>query len=142
VPPAHDSSQSTIVVCEDDEGLRLVVKTILSAHGYRVLPAAGAEQALELAAAHPGAIDVLVTDFQLPQMTGGKLIRELKDRLPRLEVLVLTGHPVDSLPGPPLPAGCAFLQKPVSDTALLETVEHLLERTEAADAPRRNPPAA
>ena len=122
MPSAHDSSGSTIVVCEDDEGLRLVVKTILSAHGYRVLPAAGAEQALEIAGAHASAIDVLVTDFQLPQMTGCELIRALKVRLPRLEVLVLSGHPVDGLPGPPLPADSAFLRKPFSDTALREAL--------------------
>jgi two-component system, cell cycle sensor histidine kinase and response regulator CckA len=109
----------------------MVVEIILSAHGYRVLPAARGEQALEIADAHADAIDVLVTDFQLPQMTGRDLIRVLKEKVPRLQVLVLSGHPADGLPGPPLPDDCAFLRKPFSDIDLVETIEHLLERPPA-----------
>lgn len=135
MPSAHESPEGRrIVVCEDDAGLRMVIETILSLHGYRVFAAARPAEALEIADAQAGAIDVLVTDFQLPQMNGHDLIRALKGRVPRLEALVLSGHPVDGLPGPPLPNDCAFLRKPFSDTALLETIARLLERAKPTDA--------
>ena len=114
---------ATILVCEDDDQLRTVVELMLDGQGYRVLLAARPEQALELAAEHPHAIDVLVTDLSLPQMSGTELAARLKKSVPELEVLVLSGHPPDVLRGP-----ChAYLQKPFSDTSLLQTIRLLLE---------------
>jgi CheY-like chemotaxis protein len=126
--PVPGKTAATILVCEDNDQLLRLVGIMLSVHGYRVLLAASAEQALELAAEHPDAIDVLVTDVDLPQMSGPELAVRLKANLPALEVLVLSGYPAYAIPGPPLPEGHAFLQKPFSDTSLLQTI-HLLETT-------------
>lgn len=117
------TSTATILVCEDDDQLRTVVEFMLDGQGYEVLLAARPEQALELAAEHEDAIDVLVTDLSLPQMSGTELAARLKDSVPGLGVLVLTGHPRDAIPGP-----ChAYLQKPFTDTSLLRTIRLLLE---------------
>jgi CheY-like chemotaxis protein len=114
---------ATILVCEDDDQLRTVVELMLDGQGYRVLLAARPEQALELAAEHSDAIDVLVTDLSLPQMSGTELAARLKTSVPELEVLVLSGHPPDAMRGP----RHAYLQKPFSDLALLQTIRLLLE---------------
>jgi CheY-like chemotaxis protein len=104
---------------------------MLSEHGYHVL-AARAEQALELAAEHTGEIDVLVTDVELSQMSGPELVGQLQTKLPALQVLFLSGYPADAMPGPPLPDGYAFLQKPFSETSLLQKIQALVESPRAA----------
>jgi two-component system cell cycle sensor histidine kinase/response regulator CckA len=124
---AHGPPSTTILVCEDDEQLRILVEVMLTEHGYRVLLAARAEQALELAAAHPDAVDVLVTDVELPQMSGPELVGRLQAKLPALEVLMLSGYPSDAIPGLRLPDGSAFLQKPFTETSLLEKIHRLLD---------------
>ena len=101
---------------------------MLSEHGYHVLLAARAEQALELAAEHADEIGVVVTDVELPLMSGPELVGQLQSKLPALEVLFLSGYPAEAIPGPPLPDGdYAFLQKPFSEASLLQKVEALLE---------------
>jgi DNA-binding NtrC family response regulator len=114
---------ATILVCEDDDQLRTVVELMLDGEGYRVLLAARPEQALELAAENDDSIDVLVTDLSLPQMSGTELADRLKDSVPEMEVLVLSGHPPDAVNNP----RHAYLQKPFSDTSLLQTIRLLLE---------------
>lgn len=118
---------TTVLVCEDDEQLGMLVEIILSEHGYNVLLAARAEQALELAAEHAGAIDVLVTDVELPRMSGPELVGRLQSEFPALEVLLLSGYPADSIPGRPMPDDFAFLQKPFTETSLLQKIESLVE---------------
>jgi CheY-like chemotaxis protein len=110
---------------------------MLSEHGYHVLLAARAEQALELAAEHTGDIDVLVTDVELPQMSGPELVSQLQTKLPALQVLFLSGYPADAMPGPPLPDGYAFLQKPFSETSLLQKIQGPVE---SSQAPQVNDP--
>jgi len=114
---------ATILVCEDDDQLRTVVEIMLDGQGYRVLLAARPLQALELAAEHADAIDVLVTDLTLPQMSGTELADRLKTSVPELEVLVMSGHPPDALRCP----HHAYLQKPFTDISLLQTIRLLLE---------------
>jgi len=125
MPAVESTSRKTILVCEDDEQLRMLVQLMLSDNGYSVLPAARGEQAVELAAEHTR-IDVLVTDVELPQMSGPELVERLQSTLPDLGVLFLSGYPADALPGPPLPDEHAFLQKPFSETSLLEKVAQLV----------------
>jgi CheY-like chemotaxis protein len=107
--------------------LGILVEMMLSEHGYNVLLADRGEQAIELAAEH-APIDVLVTDVDLPQMSGPELVGKLQTKLPALEVIFLSGYPAEAIPRPPLPAGhYAFLQKPFSEDSLLQKVQALLE---------------
>ena len=75
-------SQGTVLMVEDEETLRTVVDRILTDEGYRVLTAASGEEALELAEAEPGPIDLLVSDVVLGGMTGPELAAKLKARRP------------------------------------------------------------
>jgi DNA-binding NtrC family response regulator len=135
---ARSPLDTTILVCEDDEQLGILVEMMLSDHGYHVLLAARAEQALEVAAEHANAIDVLVTDVELPQMSGPELVGHLQAKLPALPVLLLSGYPAEAIAGPPLSDGdYAFLQKPFSETSLLQKIQGLVE---SSQAPRGNDP--
>jgi two-component system cell cycle sensor histidine kinase/response regulator CckA len=123
--PAHGSRSSTILVCEDDEQLRALVEMMLREHGYRVLLAAHAEQALEIATDNAGAIDILVTDVHLPHMTGPELVERLHTIQPAFEVLFLSGYPAEMISGDGLPGGSEFLQKPFDEISLLKTIRSL-----------------
>jgi CheY-like chemotaxis protein len=124
---AHGQSNATVLVCEDDDQLRTLVDVMLSGHGYRVLLSARAEEALELAAAHAGAIDVLVTDVHLPQMSGPELVERLRTTQPSFDVLFLSGYPADMIPRRAVPGGSEFLRKPFDEHALVQSIDSLLD---------------
>lgn len=112
----------TLLLCEDEEGVRKLVELVLSGAGYTVLSAAGADEALALAAEHRGAIAALVTDIVMPGMSG----LDLADRLAPLRALFISGYSPEATGG--LPNGSAFLAKPFDHGALLAEVRALLDQ--------------
>ena len=127
----------TVLVCDDDDGVRKLVSDLLVFRGYRVLEASNGRQALELAARHGEAIDLLVTDVVMPEMGGNELARKLKERHPRLRVLYISGYSDDaSLLSAPLEPGTFFLPKPFLPADLTRAVCSILEapnRAQLAD---------
>src|SRR5262249_43353316 len=106
-----DAAGETILVVEDDAGLRALAKTLLEDAG-RAGPAAGCgDGGPGVAARHEGSIDLLLTDGVMPVMSG----RELADRLlalhPEAAVVYMSGYQRESFPGGPPPEQ-AFLAKP------------------------------
>jgi PAS domain S-box-containing protein len=126
----------TVLLCEDDEPLRQLTERILTTGGYTVLPAARPAEALALAAAHPGTVDILISDMIMPEMPGPELAERLWVLHPTLSVVFMSGYTADSVGAQaPLPEGSAFLQKPFTAKALCAAVRDLLDR------PTRNTPA-
>lgn len=131
-PPAPDldpeTSLETILVVEDEAGIRALVRKILRRQGYVVLEASNGDDALKICAGHKGKIDLLVTDVMMPRMSG----RELADRLtalrPDLRVLYVSGYTDDAmLSSGSFPSGTAFLQKPFTLGSLLGKVREVLD---------------
>ena len=118
----------TVLVCEDDELVRILLQTILTENGYRVLSASKPDEALSLAAAHGADIDVLVTDVIMPQLSGPELVERLEETRPGLPVLLLSGYPAETIRNRPLPAGSLFLQKPFDELSLLGRIRTLLDQ--------------
>ena len=118
-PPAIGGHE-TLLLCEDEDGVRKLLELVLTGAGYTVLSAAGPEQALALAASHE--LDALVTDIVMPGMSG----LQLADRLAPLRVLFISGYSSEAAGG--LPAGSAFLEKPFDHGALLAEVRALLDQ--------------
>jgi two-component system cell cycle sensor histidine kinase/response regulator CckA len=116
----------TILVCEDDKHLGFVIEIMLGEHGYRVLVAARPDEALEFAAVHDDAIDLLITDVDLGDMSGPELAQHLRSMRPEVEVLFVSGYSVDEVEHLRLPDGAAFLQKPFRPETLLEKARELL----------------
>jgi CheY-like chemotaxis protein len=84
--------RKTILCVEDNEQLLSVRKFLLETRGYRVLGMTTAAEALEhLRSAMPGSVDLLLTDFMLPQMDGNELIRRAKELHPCLPTLLVSG---------------------------------------------------
>ena len=129
--PAHTQNVSTrrwtTMVVEDDPTLRNLVRRILTKLDFDVVVAGDANEALELARTKREGIDVVVTDVVMPGMDGFELASRLTAIHPTARVLFLTGYAEESpsVRGK-LGLGCAFLEKPFSQVALVDQIFGLL----------------
>jgi PAS domain S-box-containing protein len=126
--PRQTTGTETILVVEDDEGVRAFVKTVLEARGYRVIPAANADDAVERAARHDGRIGLLLTDIVMPGMSGVDLAARIRAMAPGLKVLFVSGYTENTIVHHGvLDPGVSFLAKPFSPDALAERVRAELD---------------
>jgi two-component system cell cycle sensor histidine kinase/response regulator CckA len=117
----------TILLVEDSETVRSLVKRYLEKHGYTVIEAPSGIDALRSARNHDGPIALLVTDVVLPKMDGHALARRLAQTRPETRVLYMSGFSDDALSRHGVQAGdIALLQKPFSPAALLREVRRIL----------------
>jgi PAS domain S-box-containing protein len=118
----------TILLVEDAQRVRAVVREILEMSGYVVLEARHGAEALELSNQHPGVIHLLVTDVVMPQMSGRELAQRLATLRPELKVLYMSGYTDDAIVRHGvLAAGIAFLAKPFTPDALALKVREVLD---------------
>lgn len=82
----------TILLAEDEDGVRRLVRRILESNGYRVLEASDGEEALQISERCQGAIHLLVTDLVMPRMGGIELFQNLAQARPRMKVLYMSGY--------------------------------------------------
>jgi two-component system, cell cycle sensor histidine kinase and response regulator CckA len=124
--PAGDA---TILLAEDEEAVRRLIKRLLVADGYRVLEAANGEHALEVAGAWEGPIDLLLTDLIMPRMNGRDLAVALRERRPGVRLAFMSGYTADAYgrDTSPLP-GAPFLQKPFDGLGLRRLVRTALDQ--------------
>ena len=117
----------TILVVEDEDGVRDMVAEILRLAGYNVLEARNGAEALEVVGGFPGPIHVLVTDVIMPVMNGRELAKRLVVLRPGLKVLYVSGYVADVLAREAIDeAEAAFLAKPFTPAALAARVKELL----------------
>ena len=128
-PIPRGEPHETILLVEDNEGVRDYAKTVLTELGYRVLDAADAAQALRLTAKKP-AIDLLFTDVVLPgPLTGRDLATRLHQRYPDLPVLYTTGYTRNAIVHQGrLDPDVHLLNKPYTQQDLAHKVRELLDR--------------
>jgi len=117
--------KETILLVEDEDGVRRVLETMLKRRGYKVLSVASPLEALALADEHTGAIDLLITDMVMPEMNGRKRAERLTATRPHMRVLYVSGYGGQNVSQP---AG-AFLQKPFSTEELASKVREVLRET-------------
>jgi len=117
----------TLLVVEDDESVCEFVSFVLRAAGYGVLTAQDGDDAVRVAAAHPGTIELLLTDIVMPHRNGRSLANELREKNPRLRVMYMSGYPGDTLQRyEGIPPGDGFLQKPFTREVLYDKVAQAL----------------
>lgn len=118
----------TVLVVEDEGGIRALVRKILRRQGYHVLEAGTPDEAIATARAFGKQVDLLVTDMTLPQRNGRALAEDLKAIFPDLKVLYVSGYTDDAtVYAGDLPPGAAFLQKPFTLGSLLKKVRDVLD---------------
>ena len=120
----------TILLVEDEDSVRQLVRETLEARGYHVLEAANANAALTLAASHVDPIHLVITDVVMPGLSGHEFIERLLPTRPDAKVLYLSGYAQDAF-AIPLPADAqkAFLQKPFTLQSLARKVREVLKTT-------------
>ena len=119
----------TILLVEDDQHVRAVVKRMLDAAGYRVLPAGDGEAALALARDYPERIDLLLSDLIMPGLGGRETAERLRELHPETAILFMSGYTDDAvLRRGVLTGGAAFLEKPFGSDALNRRVRDVLEQ--------------
>jgi two-component system cell cycle sensor histidine kinase/response regulator CckA len=118
----------TILLVEDDDGVRAITRHALQGCGYEVLLASGGDEALRLAANHDGPLHLLVTDVVMPGMGGRKVAEQLVSLKPTIKTLFLSGYTDDAVVRHGvLEAEVAFLQKPFTLSALAQKVREVLD---------------
>jgi CheY-like chemotaxis protein len=117
----------TVLLVEDQDAVRELIGRMLKNRGYRVLHAADGPTAIGLAAEHPGAIHLLITDVIMPRMNGRALADALRRSRPEMKVLYVSGYPEDIIGRQGvLDPGVAYLAKPFSEHSLVSKVREAL----------------
>jgi two-component system, cell cycle sensor histidine kinase and response regulator CckA len=116
----------TILLVDDEEGVRKLVYAILKSNGYDVLEANGGAAALAAFEKNAHKIDLVLTDVVMPQMSGFELGKQLEGHSPALKILYMSGYR-DNASGPAGSVPRAFLHKPFTPTALLAKVREVLD---------------
>ena len=123
----EERTPATILLAEDEDEVRSLLRDVLEMQGHTVLEANGPVQGVEVAAAYPGTIDLLLTDVVMPGGTGRDLAREIVARRPETKVLYMSGYPdAGGSPQGVLEPGVPFLSKPFTRDVLLAKVHELL----------------
>jgi PAS domain S-box-containing protein len=121
----------TILLVEDEDGVRALTRQILQKHGYTVLETSHGGEALLACENHKDAIHLLLTDVVLSQMSGRELAQRLAQMRPEMKVLYMSGYSEDAIvQHGVLGTGTSFLQKPFNTETLITKVREIL------DAPR------
>jgi two-component system, cell cycle sensor histidine kinase and response regulator CckA len=126
---APPRGSETVLLVEDELTVRAVARVALTRQGYRVLEAAGGQEALSLTATGTGTIDLLLTDVVMPGMSGPELAERLTGRRPGLRVLYMSGYTDEAVVKEGrLARGAPLLVKPFTPEDLARKVREVLDR--------------
>jgi PAS domain S-box-containing protein len=136
-PQRFYGGAETILVAEDEDGVRTVLSEMLRKLGYAVLAASSGEEAEQIAASSSSRIAMLVTDVIMPGMNGRELADRLRASRPGLKVLYVSGYAESGIVHEGvIEAGTAFLHKPFSQDELARKVREILDAREGtSEAP-------
>jgi len=127
VPDTALGGTETILLVEDEESVRQLVRDTLAVKGYQVLEAENGEAGVAAAAGHRGKIDLVITDVVMPGMGGREMIKHLLLARPETKVLFLSGYTEDAIVNDgSIEKGTAFLQKPFTLQSLSRKVREVL----------------
>ncbi len=127
-PSGAMRGSETVLVAEDEDGVRELLRKALTGFGYTVLTARHGRDALQLADQRTWNIDLLVTDVVMPEMSGRELAQTLRDRRPDLKVLFISGYTDDEVHQRGITGrDAAFVRKPFTAEELVRRVRALLD---------------
>ena len=127
--PVDDLSGSgTVLIVEDNDGLRKLAQEVLQSYGYRLLVAENGEDALRVSKEHNGPIHLLLTDVVMPKMGGKKLAERLQPLYPQMKVIYMSGYTDNAIVHHGVLAPeLNFLEKPFTPEGLAGKVRKALE---------------
>ncbi len=119
----------TVLVIEDDDAVRGLVRLTLTGNGYKVLEASHGREAFSLASSYSGPIQLVLTDLVMPHLSGPATIRFLATLLPNTKVVYMSGYSEKSLDEQGITPEMPFLHKPFSPETLLRTIRTTLDQS-------------
>jgi response regulator RpfG family c-di-GMP phosphodiesterase len=126
-PVIELDGSETVLIVEDDEGLRKFTQEVLLRHGYRVLDAENGEEALKVGKAHEGPIHLMITDVVMPRMGSKEVVDRLQPLYPQMKVIYMSGYTDNAIiHHGVLAPGLNFLEKPFSPESLERKVREVL----------------
>jgi len=126
---APGAESNTLLLVEDEAGIRELTSELLAGWGYEVLVARNGVEALEISGKHRGAIDLMVTDVVMPHMNGRDLAERMRQMRPEMKVIYMSGYTDNlALQGGMVEEGSDFIQKPFSADTLAKRVRAALQK--------------
>ncbi|MGC2474660.1 MAG: PAS domain S-box protein [Candidatus Sulfotelmatobacter sp.] len=127
VPDTASGGSETILLVEDEESVRQLVRDTLVSKGYQVIEGENGESGIAAAVRHKGKIDLVITDVVMPGMGGREMVKQLAQSRPDAKVLYLSGYTEDAIVSDgSIESGTAFLQKPFTLQSLSRKVREVL----------------
>ena len=125
---AEEIGSETVMLVEDDESVRNLVRTMLETKGYEVIAAAGAEEAERLCAERTGTVDLLLTDVVMPEVNGRALAERLSSTSPSMRILFMSGYSDEAVyRHGEISPNASFIEKPFTDRTLARKVREVLD---------------
>ena len=121
-------SAGTVLIVEDEDMVRGMIRTVMQWNGYTILEARHGAEALSLCDQYPRQIDLLITDIVMPKMNGRELSERLLKLRPNLKVLYISGYAGETFGELDQKDVGNFLQKPFTPNVLAQKVRETLER--------------
>jgi len=119
----------TILLVEDESGVRELAYSVLKGYGYKVFKAASGEEAVSICNSLPNKIDLMLSDVVMPKMNGQQLSEYLKPRRPDMKVLFMSGYTDETiLRYGVMQSTTAYLQKPFTPEGLGRKIREVLEK--------------
>ena len=123
------TGHGTILLVEDEEGLRVLNARGLTSRGYTVVEAGNGVEAIEMLERHGGNVDLVVSDVMMPEMDGPTLFKELRKRHPDIKMIFVSGYAEDAFQKSlPDPEKYDFLPKPFTLKQLVAQVKETMSR--------------
>jgi len=117
----------TILLVEDEAGVRQLIRDMLRFYGYNVVEAENQRHAIELCSRHEVKLDLMLTDVLMPTMSGPELVKQVRQLRPDLKVIYLSGHSRDRLSVSGMDQNTEhFIQKPVVPEFLTSRIRKVL----------------
>ena len=127
-PLVELKGSDTVLLVEDDDSLRNLVRRVLKRYGYNVLAAKNGEDALRVSEEHEGPINLMITDVVMPGMDGRELSTRLQPYRPELKILYMSGYTDNTIvERGVLAPGINFIEKPFSPESLALKIRKLLD---------------
>ncbi len=125
--PASLHGNETILVAEDEAGVRELIRKILVEQGHTVLVARDGREALELARRYEGAIHLVLSDVVMPEMGGSEFVRALVELRPSIKVVYISGYTNDEALHRGIAQDASFVAKPFAPDDLVRKVREVLD---------------
>jgi CheY-like chemotaxis protein len=128
-PEAATPTRQTILVVDDEPGVRVMVARMLTLSGYAVVSAQSGEEAISIAQEYAAPLDLVLTDVRMPGMSGPELAQELRKLRPEIKVMYMSAYARDVLPCGVQDSEVPFLNKPFTMRMLALSIVETLRRS-------------